>query len=150
MRSWRVKTVFSSFRSIPTLVEFSAYQLRAGVNHVCELPVYEHGWVAGLTDGSIAFRTSSTERSFFPAHKGDVTRVGSTVVGGRTVIVSCGLDRCLYVWDLATLKCLDAIELDGIPLDLHVTANLIAVATTSGATVFRIRDDSFLQSDRAK
>lgn len=129
-----------SFRRVPSLDEFFHLRLPTQITCVAELPAYEHGWIAGLIDGTVAFRTNVVGRSSFEAHRGDVTRVASTVLGGRTVAVTAGLDRYVRVWDLPTLRCIGEIELDGIPLDLQVISNLIALATTSGASMFELRD----------
>jgi WD40 repeat protein len=140
---------YLSFRTLATLEQFSEHRMTAGVNHVSELPVFEHGWAAALIDGCVAYRTRTTGTRTFAAHNGDVTRVGATVLGGRTIVVSSGLDRCIRVWDLATEECLEEIGLDGIPLDLHVTSNYIAVATTSGASIFRLLKDLMPREPKA-
>jgi WD40 repeat protein len=140
---------YLSFRILATLEQFSEHRMTAGVNHVSELPVFEHGWAAALIDGCVAYRTRSTGTRSFTAHNGDVTRVGATVWGGRTIVVSSGLDRYIRVWDLATEECLEEIGLDGIPLDLHVTSNYIAVATTSGASMFRLLKDVMPREPKA-
>jgi WD40 repeat protein len=103
--------------------------------------------IAGRIDGVVDYFDGKDWRSFL-AHRNDVVALAAFVIGGRTVVATTGLDRRLRLWDLSTELLLQDIQLDGVPLDLHAASPYVAVATTSGATVFEFSDDPLILSTR--
>jgi WD40 repeat protein len=136
-----------SLRRVNDLSEVRQFQLDYGVTSLASIPHEDSSLVAGLENGSIAMLRRGALCTY-DAHAFDVTKVVVSVVAGRMALFSSGNDRRVRIWDLETMTLLQEIPMSGLPTDLHVVGNRVAVSSSTGAAIFELSDEVSLMLSR--
>lgn len=135
-----------SLRRVTDLSEVRSFALDEAITCIAALPHDDSSLVVGLQNGAVSILRRGS-RQTIAAHRLDVVKVAVALVAGRMAMFTAGNDRYVRIWDLETLTPLQEIPLTGLPADIHVADNKVAVASTTGAAVYAISTDSVLLVD---